>query len=71
MSPWSQYNEAILAILAIVKKTVPLTGVQRRRIDEAEELVDAIIDIIALEESADQDEDEAAASDDYEFTARQ
>ena len=47
MSPWSQYNEAILAILAIVKKTVPLTGVQRRRIDEAEELVDAIIDIIA------------------------
>ena len=71
MSPWSQYNEAILAILAIVKKTVPLTGVQRRRIDEAVELVDAIIDIIALEESADQDEDEAAASDDDEFIALQ
>ena len=71
MSPWSQYNEAILAILAIGKKTVPLTGVQRRRIDEAEELVDAIIDIIALEESADQDEDEAAASDDDEFIALQ
>ena len=69
MSPWSQYNEAILAILAIVKKTVPLTGVQRRRIDEAEELVDAIIDIIALEEAA--DEDEAAASDDDEFIALQ
>ena len=67
MSPWSQYNEAILAILAIVKKTVPLTGVQRRRIDEAEELVDAIIDIIALEEAA--DEDEAADSDDDEFIA--
>ena len=29
MSPWSQYNEAILAILSIVKKTVPLTGVGR------------------------------------------
>ena len=54
-----------------MKKTVPLTGVQRRRIDEAEELVDAIIDIIALEESADQDEDEAAASDDDEFIALQ
>ena len=70
MSPWSQYNEAILAILAIVKKTVPLTGVQRRRIDEAEELVDAIIDIIALEEAADEDE-EAADSDDDEFIALQ
>jgi len=66
MSPWSQYNEAILAILAIVKQTVPLTGVQRRRIDEAEELVDAIIDIIRLEEDADED-----ADDDDEFIALQ
>ena len=66
MSPWSQYNEAVLAILAIVKQTVPLTGVQRRRIDEAEELVDAIIDIIALEEAADEDE-----GDDDEFIALQ
>lgn len=65
MSPWSQYNEAILAILSIVKKTVPLTGVQRRRIDEAEELVDAIIDIIALEEEANED------ADDDEFIALQ
>lgn len=65
MSPWSQYNEAILAILSIVKKTVPLTGVQRRRIDEAEELVDAIIDIIALEEEAEED------ADDDEFIALQ
>ena len=65
MSPWSQYNEAILAILAIVKKTVPLTGVQRRRIDEAEELVDAIIDIIALDEEAEED------ADDDEFIALQ
>ena len=70
MSPWSQYNEAILAILAIVNKTVPLTGVQRRRIDEAEELVDAIIDIIALEEAADDDE-EKTDSDDDEFIALQ
>ena len=65
MSPWSQYNEAILAILSIVKKTVPMTGVQRRRIDEAEELVDAIIDIIALEEEANED------ADDDEFIALQ
>ena len=65
MSPWSQYNEAFLAILSIVKKTVPLTGVQRRRIDEAEELVDAIIDIIALEEEANED------ADDDEFIALQ
>ena len=65
MSPWSQYNEAILAILSIVKKTVPLTGVQRRRIDEAEELVDAIIDIIAMEEEASED------ADDDEFIALQ
>ena len=57
MSPWSQYNQAILSILDIVKKTVPLTGVQKRRIDEAEELVDAIIDIIALEEAADEDDE--------------
>ena len=57
MSPWSQYNEAILAILDIVKKTVPLTGVQKRRIEEAEELVDAIIDIIALEQAADEDDE--------------
>ena len=57
MSPWSQYNEAILAILEIVKKTVPLTGVQKRRIEEAEELVDAIIDIIALEQAADEDDE--------------
>jgi hypothetical protein len=66
MSPWSQYNEAVLAILSIVKQTVPLTGVQRRRIDEAEELVDAIIDIIRLEEAADED-----ADDDDEFIALQ
>ena len=65
MSPWSQYNQAILSILDIVKKTVPLTGVQRRRIDEAEELVDAIIDIIALEEEAEED------ADDDEFIALQ
>ena len=57
MSPWSQYNQAILSILEIVKKTVPLTGVQKRRIEEAEELVDAIIDIIALEEAADDDDE--------------
>ena len=69
MSPWSQYNEAILAILAIVKKTVPLTGAQRRRIDEAEELVDAIIDIIRLEEAA--DDDEAEGNDDDEFITLQ
>ena len=69
MSPWSQYNEAILAILDIVKKTVPLTGAQRRRIDEAEELVDAIIDIIALEEAA--DDDAAEDNDDDEFVALQ
>ena len=66
MSPWSQYNQAILAILEIVKKTVPLTGVQKRRIEEAEELVDAIIDIIRLEEDADED-----ADDDDEFIALQ
>ena len=65
MSPWSQYNQAILAILEIVKKTVPLTGVQKRRIEEAEELVDAIIDIIALEEEAEED------ADDDEFIALQ
>ena len=69
MSPWSQYNEAILAILSIVKKTVPLTGVERRRIDEAEELVDAIIDIIALEEAA--DDNAAEDNDDDEFVALQ
>ena len=57
-NPWTRYNEAILAILTIVKQTVPMTGVQRRRIAEAEELVDAAISIISIEEEADPDEDD-------------
>lgn len=57
-NPWTRYNEAILAILNIVKQTVPMTGVQRRRIAEAEELVDAAINIISIEEEADPDEDD-------------
>ena len=58
MNPWIRYNEAILAILAVVKQTVPLTGVQRRRIDEAKELVEAAIDIISIEEEDDVEEDD-------------
>jgi len=57
-NPWTRYNEAILAILNIVKQTVPMTGVQRRRIAEAGELVDAAINIISIEEEADPDEDD-------------
>ena len=58
MNPWIRYNEAILAILAVVKQTVPLTGVQRRRIDDAKELVEAAIDIISIEEEDDVEEDD-------------
>ena len=69
MNPWIRYNEAILAILAVVKQTVPLTGVQRRRIDEAKELVEAAIDIISIEEEADPDEydddDDEDEAEDY------
>ena len=58
MNPWIRYNEAILAILAVVKQTVPLNNVQRRRIDEAKELVEAAIDIISIEEEDDVEEDD-------------
>ena len=55
-SPWSSYTAAVLGILAIVKQTVPMSGVDKRRIDEAAELVQAAADIIALEEAVDPDE---------------
>lgn len=58
MNPWIKYNEAVLAILNVVKQTVPLTGAQRRRVDEAKELVEAAIDIIAIEDDADYDDDD-------------
>lgn len=64
MNPWIRYNEAILAILAVVKQTVPLNNVQRRRIDEAKELVEAAIDIISIEEEADPDEYDDDEEDD-------
>ena len=57
-NPWGSYTEAVLGILDIVKQTVPMTGVQRRRIAEAEELVQAAADIIAIEEEADPDDDD-------------
>ena len=69
MNPWIRYNEAILAILAVVKQTVTLNDVQRRRIDEAKELVEAAIDIISIEEEADPDEydddDDEDEAEDY------
>ena len=58
MNPWIKYNEAVLAILNVVKQTVPLTGAQRRRVDEAKELVEAAIDIIEIEGDDEYDNDE-------------
>ena len=58
MNPWIKYNEAVLAILNVVKQTVPLTGAQRRRVDEAKELVESAIDIIEIEDDADYDDDD-------------
>jgi hypothetical protein len=58
MNPWIKYNEAVLAILNVVKQTVPLTGAQRRRVDEAKELVEAAIDIIEIEDDEEYDVDE-------------
>ena len=58
MNPWIKYNEAVLAILNVVKQTVPLTGAQRRRVDEAKELVEAAIDIIEIEDDDEYDNDE-------------
>ena len=58
MNPWIKYNEAVLAILNVVKQTVPLTGAQRRRVDEAKELVEAAIDIIEIEDDDEYDDDE-------------
>ena len=57
MNPWIKYNEAVLAILNVVKQTVPLTGAQRRRVDEAKELVEAAIDIIEIEDDEYDDDD--------------
>ena len=66
MNPWIKYNEAVLAILNVMKKTVPLTGAQRRRVDEAKELVEAAIDIIEIEDDEEYDDDDLddAAIDD-------
>ena len=66
MNPWIKYNEAVLAILNVVKQTVPLTGAQRRRVDEAKELVEAAIDIIEIEDDEEYDDDDMddAAIDD-------
>ena len=66
MNPWIKYNESVLAILNVVKQTVPLTGAQRRRVDEAKELVEAAIDIIAIEDDEEYDDDDLddAAIDD-------
>ena len=67
MNPWIKYNEAVLAILNVVKQTVPLTGAQRRRVDEAKELVEAAIDIIEIEDDEEYDDDDlddAAIDDD-------
>ena len=58
MNPWIKYNESVLAILNVVKQTVPLTGAQRRRVDEAKELVEAAIDIIAIEDDEEYDDDD-------------
>ena len=58
MNPWIKYNEAVLSILNIVKQTVPLTGAQRRRVDEAKELVEAAIDIIEIEDDDEYDDDD-------------
>ena len=58
MNPWIKYNEAVLAILNVVKQTVPLTGGQRRRIDEAKELIEAAIDIIEIEDDDEYDDDD-------------
>ena len=58
MNPWIKYNEAVLAILNVVKQTVPLTGAQRRRVDEAKELIEAAIDIIEIEDDDEYDDDD-------------
>ena len=58
MNPWIKYNESVLAILNVVKQTVPLTGAQRRRIDEAKELIEAAIDIIEIEDDDEYDDDD-------------
>lgn len=55
-SPWGGYTAAVLSILAIVKDTVPMSRIDKRRIDEAAELVQAAADIITLEEAVDPDE---------------
>ena len=66
-SPWSSYTAAVLGILAIVKQTVPMSHIDKRRIDEAAELVQAAADIITLEEAVDPDEVEDLDEEDDDF----
>ena len=49
MSVWAKYHLAVMAILKLIQNTVPLSDLQRRRIAEAEELVEAVGDIMRLE----------------------
>ena len=59
MSVWAKYHQAVTAILKLILNTVQLSDLQRRRIAEAQELVEAVGDIMRLEE-----EDSAADTDD-------
>ena len=68
MSVWTKYHLAVMAILKLIQNTVPLSDLQRRRIAEAQELVEAVGDIMRLEEEGDSD---AGDTDDDEFISLQ
>ena len=61
-SPWMEYHKAVLGIINLVKETLPLSELQRRRIAEAEAVVEAVSNILRLEsEDADDAADDADA----------
>lgn len=52
MSEWAKYYQAVMAILKLLVNTLPLNELQKRRIAEVQELVEAAGDILRIETEA-------------------
>lgn len=69
MTPWIEYHQAVQAILGVIRNATPESNaLLRRRIAEAEEIVEAVSDIIRLEaEDAAEDDIDSEGSSGEEF----
>ena len=61
-NPWTDYHKAVLGIINLVKQTLPLSELQKRRIAEAEAVIEAVSDILRLENGDDTADDDAFIS---------